>query len=57
MSRVCESWSLKDFVEMEDEDMKALLTYYKPGEIPGLEDLRLGTELDRFAFDGSFGWW
>ena len=56
MSGVCENWSLEDFIAMNDEDMEALLSFYKPGDLPSLEDLRLGPELDRFAFDGSFGW-
>ncbi len=54
MSRVCESWSLDDLVEMEEEDMEVLLGFYKPGTVPSFETVRGG---DEYAFDGSFGWW
>lgn len=57
MSGVCERWSLEDFMEMDLEDMQALLSCYESGDIPSLEDVRLGPELSKFAFDGSFGWW
>ena len=57
MSKVCESWSLDDLVVMEEEDMEKLLGFYPPGEVPSLERIRLGHELEEYAFDGSFGWW
>lgn len=57
MSKVCESWSLEELTEMDEEDMEALLGFYKPGTIPTFEQIRLGNELTEFAFDGSFGWW
>ncbi|KAI4188375.1 MAG: hypothetical protein L6R41_002186 [Letrouitia leprolyta] len=57
MSKVCESWSLEDLVEMEEDDMEKLLGFYNPGEVPSLNQLRLADELQDYAFDGSFGWW
>ena len=57
MSRVCEEWSLKDLVEMDEEDMDRLLGFYKPGTVPRFEEVRLGNQADEFVFDGSFGWW
>ena len=54
MSRVCESWSLEDLVEMDEKDMEVLLGFYKPGTVPSFEKVRGD---DEFAFDGSFGWW
>ena len=56
MSKVCESWSLKDLVEMDEEDMERLLGFYSPGTVPTYESIRYN-EADEFAFDGSFGWW
>ncbi|KAL1883723.1 Bifunctional dehydrogenase and ferrochelatase [Paecilomyces lecythidis] len=40
MSRVCESWSLEDLVEMNEADMSQLLDYYKSGEVPSLKAIR-----------------
>ncbi|KAJ9200601.1 hypothetical protein DTO164E3_1359 [Paecilomyces variotii] len=40
MSRVCESWSLEDLVEMNEGEMDRLLTYYKSGEVPSLKAIR-----------------
>ncbi len=57
MSKVCESWSLEDLVDMKEEDMEALLEFYEPGTVPSLQSLRHGEGLDGFGFDGSFGWW
>ena len=57
MSRVCEQWSLEDLCDMKDEDMEALLGFYKPGVVPSLDQLRLGEEPGVAEFDGSFGWW
>merc|ERR1712072_307898 len=56
MSRVCEKWSLDDLCAMTDEDMEALLGFYKPGTVPRLDQLRLGEEPGVNTFDGSFGW-
>lgn len=56
MSKVCESWSLEDLVALDDEDMEALLGFYKPGTVPKLEQIRHG-DMNEYAFDGSFGWW
>jgi len=54
MSKVCETWSLEDLCEMDEDDMEALLRYYKPGKIPRLQELRTGETAT--VFDGSFGW-
>lgn len=56
MSKVCEQWPLEDLCDMKDEDMEALLGYYKPGTVPTLDQLRIGEEPGIFKFDGSFGW-
>lgn len=57
MSKVCESWSLDDLCEMDEDDMEALLSFYKPGLVPSLEQIRLGGEPGVASFDGSFGFW
>lgn len=57
MSRVCESWSLEDLVQMNEKDMEVLLGFYKPGEVPSFEEVRIGDRKNDFGFDGSFGWW
>ena len=57
MSKVCESWSLEDLVEMDENDMEKLLGFYKPGDVPSLDYIRLGNDLKPYEFDGSFGWW
>ena len=56
MSRVCESWSLEDLTEMTEEDMEALLGYYKPGDVPSLKKIRNEPDFENFEFDGAFGW-
>lgn len=57
MSKVCESWSLDELVEMSEKEMETLLGFYQPGTVPTFEKIRLGDDLIDFAFDGSFGWW
>ncbi|KAL8711850.1 MAG: hypothetical protein Q9220_003794 [cf. Caloplaca sp. 1 TL-2023] len=57
MSKVCESWSLEDLVEMDENDMEKLLESYSPGNIPTFERVRMGDDFEEFTFDGSFGWW
>lgn len=56
MSKVCESWSLEDLVEMDEQDMERLLGFYKPGTVPSFEEIRIGDESGVWKFDGSFGW-
>lgn len=56
MSKVCESWSLDDLVEMDEGDMERLLGFYGPGTVPTFENIRC-YDPEQFAFDGSFGWW
>lgn len=57
MSKVCESWSLEDLVDLDGEDMDALLRFYRPGTVPKLEQLRDEKASNEYVFDGSFGWW
>lgn len=52
MSKVCEQWSLDELCEMTEEDMDTLLGFYKPGNVPSLESVRLN-EPDG-AYDGPF---
>lgn len=54
---MCESWSLENLVEMDEEDMDVLLGFYQPGTVPTFERVRCGDDLDGYTFDGSFGWW
>ncbi|KAI9891464.1 MAG: Bifunctional dehydrogenase and ferrochelatase [Vezdaea aestivalis] len=56
MSKVCESWSLKDLCDMDEEDMEMLLKFFQAGNVPSLKDLRWEEELAAGVFDGSFGW-
>ena len=57
MSKVCESWTLEQLVDMEEADMDVLLGFYKPGTVPTFDQVRVGEEPGVPAFDGSFGWW
>ncbi|MCJ1370533.1 Bifunctional dehydrogenase and ferrochelatase [Loxospora ochrophaea] len=57
MSKVCESWTLENLVEMDEDDMEALLGFFKSGAVPTFDRIRLGDETEEFAFNGSFGWW
>ena len=57
MSRVCETWSLEELTGMNDEDMEALLGFYKPGTVPKFREIHDVNMADEFVFDGSFGWW
>jgi len=56
MSKVCEQWTLKELVEMDEGDMEGLLGFYADGGVPTFEEVRLGEE-GAVGFDGSFGWW
>lgn len=56
MSKVCEAWSLEDLVEMDEDEMEVLLGFYRPGEVPSLENVRCGNATGEYSFDGSFGW-
>ena len=56
MSKVCENWSLEDLCDMDDDDMEAMLGFYRPGSVPSLLELRTGQEPGVYEFDGSFGW-
>ena len=57
MSKVCDEWSLKDFVDMTEDDMDALLGFYGPNTVPKFGEVRKSRDPDVvFEFDGSFGW-
>ena len=56
MSKVCETWSLEDLVEMSDADMEKLLGFYQDNEVPKSKDIHDISDDGVFAFDGSFGW-
>ncbi len=57
MSRVCETWSLEELGGMSEGDMGVLLGYFGGGEVPSLEEVRLGRgDGVVWEFDGSFGW-
>ena len=56
MSKVCDDYSLEDFIAMEEQDMDVLLRSYQLGTVPAFEDVRLGQDPEvPFIFDGSFG--
>ncbi|KAJ5559400.1 hypothetical protein N7513_001799 [Penicillium frequentans] len=40
MSAVCESWSLDDLEGMTEQDMDGLLSQYRPGNVPTLQEVR-----------------
>lgn len=40
MSGVCETWSLDELVQMTEEDMDSVLSFYESGKIPTLEEVR-----------------
>ena len=60
MSRVCESWSLEDLTAMTEQDMEALLGFYKSNKVPPFGQIRgqdhAEPDFEHFEFDGSFGW-
>ncbi|KAF3482684.1 uncharacterized protein GIQ15_02008 [Arthroderma uncinatum] len=56
ISRVCESWSLDDLVDMTEEDMETLLQHFVSGNVPTFEQVRLKQGDNLAPFDGSMGW-
>ena len=56
MSKVCESWTLEELCDMDEEDMNRLLDHYEGGNVPSYEEVRLNDD-SMIGFDGSFGWW
>ena len=52
ISKVCEQWTLDELCEMTEEDMEALLGFYKHNSVPTLEAVRLGEPGG--AYDGPF---
>lgn len=54
MIKVSDAYSLEDLCAMNEEDMKTLLRFYAPDQVPRYDCLKaMEGELD--AFDGSFG--
>lgn len=54
MIRVSDAYSLEDLCEMDEGDMKMLLKFYEPNQVPRYDCLRaMKGEYD--GFDGSFG--
>ena len=49
---MCEQWTLDELCEMTEEDMEALLGFYKHNTVPTLETVRLGEPGG--AYDGPF---
>ena len=56
MSKVCESWSLKDLDSMTEQDMDRLLGFYETNKVPDPLQLQGHERRNSFEFDGSFGW-
>lgn len=57
MSKVCDSWSLDNLVEMDDADMERLLGFYKPNAVPSFQQVRYGDQDSAVGSLGAFGWW
>ncbi|KAB2573097.1 sirohydrochlorin ferrochelatase [Lasiodiplodia theobromae] len=57
MSKVCETWSLDDLVEMDEGDMEKLLGFYKPNTVPSFQEIRYGQQSNTVGSFGAFGWW
>ncbi|EEP81394.1 predicted protein [Uncinocarpus reesii 1704] len=55
ISRLCESWSSEELVEMDEKDMETLLGFYTQDIIPAFEQVQL-KEGNIAPFDGSMGW-
>ncbi|EEH35724.1 hypothetical protein PAAG_00047 [Paracoccidioides lutzii Pb01] len=55
ISRICEMWSLEELVEMDEDDIEALLGYYPSDRVPTFEQVRLGECAGVTVFDGSMG--
>ena len=56
MSKVCETWTLEELVEMSDADMEKLLGFYEDNKVPKFRDIHNVRDNGVFEFDGSFGW-
>ncbi|KAL1955235.1 hypothetical protein VTO42DRAFT_8894 [Malbranchea cinnamomea] len=47
ISHICETWSLEELVDMNEDDMNMLLEHYASNDIPTLEQVRLEQESKR----------
>ena len=54
MIKVSDAYSLEDLSEMDEKDMKTLLSFYASDKVPRLGCLK-AMEDEYDAFDGSFG--
>jgi precorrin-2 dehydrogenase/sirohydrochlorin ferrochelatase len=54
MIKVSDAYSLEDLCEMDEKDMKTLLSFYASDKVPRLDCLK-AMEDKYDAFDGSFG--
>jgi precorrin-2 dehydrogenase/sirohydrochlorin ferrochelatase len=54
MIKVSDAYSLEDLCEMDEKDMKTLLSFYASDKVPRLDCLK-AMEDEYDAFDGSFG--
>ena len=57
MSRVCQQWSLEELVEMDEDDMNALLGFYESNKVPKYNQIKVHEKHGELDFDGSFGWY
>jgi len=55
MIKVSDAYSLEDLCEMDEKDMKTLLSFYAPDKVPRLACLK-AMEDEYDAFDGCVGW-
>ncbi|CAZ86001.1 unnamed protein product [Tuber melanosporum] len=62
MTKVCETWSLEELCDMDEDDMDNLLSHYAENKVITYKELRgipppsEGREVFEEAFDGSFHW-
>lgn len=54
MIDVSDAYSIEDLREMDEDDMRTILKYYKDGKVPRFACLK-AMKGDYDAFDGSFG--
>ncbi|KAL7273918.1 Bifunctional dehydrogenase and ferrochelatase [Rhizina undulata] len=56
MTKVCETWSLEELCDMDEDDMERLLEGFSENKILTYKDLREEETIPVIGFDGSFGW-
>ena len=55
ISKLCETWSLEELCQMDEDDMDTLLEYFATNKIPLFSEIRVADVV--YEFDGGFGWW